>query len=571
VRCNHCGQNNFNWVSECERCHAPLQPALTSPEPPNEPATRPGPAPVEPAAGTTSSPRQVIVLNSPDEPFRVGPDGDELDRRDLFIHTLFTNTPHPFVTWSVIALNVAVFVLMVLRGASIGQVDLDTSLRWGASYAPFITQGEWWRLLTATFVHGGILHLAANMYVLFAMGPVTERLYGNAAYAVLYLFAGLAGSLASVYWHPMVTSVGASGAVFGVMGGVLAFAARQRRSLPPAALRSIASSVGQAVAINLVLGFATPHVDMAAHIGGLLGGLVFGAALALPLDELSSRKQRRAAAVAAAGIVLVIIAARQLPRYDDWLGAIAMLNRVENESVARFNALLKDTRTDQKVRDEAAKAFTEQTLAKWTATRQQIARLRLPKAEHEIASRFVRSMDLQGEGWRLYADAYRTGDLQLVKESRDKLLEATAIKTGRPQAIPKNDPLDALIAKQQALVARQQVLQHMAAADQQAATAYNDAVKLLRAGKITPGQLGQIIETKVIPPAREGYEAVSKLTADAEQQAKQQALTDYMRLRLESWTLRAQGARADSVDLFRAADKKQAEAQAAMRRATAPE
>jgi hypothetical protein len=92
----------------------------------------------------------------------------------------------------------------------------------------------------------------------------------------------------------------------------------------------------------------------------------------------------------------------------------------------------------------------------------------------------------------------------------------------------------------------------------------------LRAGRITPGQMGTIIETTVIPKAREGYEAVSTLTAPAEQQQQQQALTEYMRLRLESWTLRAQGAHADSVDLFRAADKKQAEAEAAMRRATAP-
>jgi hypothetical protein len=180
-------------------------------------------------------------------------------------------------------------------------------------------------------------------------------------------------------------------------------------------------------------------------------------------------------------------------------------------------------------------------------------------------------MDLQGEGWQLFANAYRTGNLQLVKESRDKMLAATAIKTGRPQpAVPKDDPLDALIAKQQALVVRQQALQHMAALDRQAASAYKDAVKRLRAGKITPGQMGTILETTVIPPAREGYEAVSALTADAEQQAEQQALTEYMRLRLESWTLRAQGAHADSVDLFRAADKKQAEAAAAMRRATAP-
>jgi rhomboid protease GluP len=260
------------------------------------------------------------------------------------------------------------------------------------------------------------------------MGPVTERMYGSAGYAVLYLLAGLTGSLASVYWHPMTPSVGASGAVFGVMGAVLAYTARQRHALPPSVLRSIASSVGQAVAINLVLGFAVPHIDMAAHVGGLLGGGAAGLMLAGDIEEPAARRRRRAAIVAILGGILIVAAARQIPVFDDWLGTAARLERVEKDTDTRLAALPRVAVNDETGRKQIATTITSQVLPPWIAMRDELARLRLPDAEHDVIVQRVQYMDLWTEALRLRAEGYRTGDVRLLQQGREKTLAAMAVK-----------------------------------------------------------------------------------------------------------------------------------------------
>jgi len=125
--------------------------------------------------------------------------------------------PRVFVTWVLIAINLAVFVLMVIRGVGLMDPSIDSLLKWGADFGPLTTHGQWWRMLTSTFVHVGILHIAMNMYILLVSGPFVERLYGNVGFAVLYLLSGLGGSLVSLAWHPMLVSAGASGAIFGAM------------------------------------------------------------------------------------------------------------------------------------------------------------------------------------------------------------------------------------------------------------------------------------------------------------------------------------------------------------------
>jgi membrane associated rhomboid family serine protease len=101
------------------------------------------------------------------------------------------------VTPILLAANIAVFVLVAVQERQIVNVDADVLLNWGASYSPDVTQGAWWRLMTAVFLHGGILHLAANMIALAVIGPVTERLFGSRAFVVLYALAGVGGAVAS--------------------------------------------------------------------------------------------------------------------------------------------------------------------------------------------------------------------------------------------------------------------------------------------------------------------------------------------------------------------------------------
>src|SRR5207248_9231227 len=120
---------------------------------------------------------------------------------------------------------------------------------------------------TAMFPHIGFFHLLMNMYCLWIVGPLVERLLGRTGYLLTSILAGLAGSLASIWHNPDVVSAGASGAIFGLFGALLGFILPRRDSLPLQAMRGIIRYVLVFVGINVFLGLSTPHIDMAAHIG----------------------------------------------------------------------------------------------------------------------------------------------------------------------------------------------------------------------------------------------------------------------------------------------------------------
>ena len=187
------------------------------------------------------------------------------------------------ITYALIAINVLVFVAMVARGVSFTQpTPLDVE-NWGGDFGP-LTVGahQWWRLITSCFVHFGIIHIGFNMYVLYQIGPFIEKVFGRARYLVIYFFAGLGGSLVSVWVHPTAVGAGASGAIFGLYGAVFGFLLRNRRSLDPAVTKSIAQSAGIFVLYNVVYGSITRTTDLSAHFGGLITGFVVGSLLIRP-------------------------------------------------------------------------------------------------------------------------------------------------------------------------------------------------------------------------------------------------------------------------------------------------
>ncbi|GAB4000964.1 hypothetical protein GCM10028807_55670 [Spirosoma daeguense] len=177
------------------------------------------------------------------------------------------------VTPVLIWLNVGIFILMALTGVNVLQPESQDLIRWGANYSPLTLDGEPWRLLSSCFLHIGILHLLFNMYALMQIGPVLEPLLGTRQFTIAYLTTGLSGSVVSLWWHDVVLGAGASGAIFGLYGVFLALLttnwldAETRRGL----LRSILIFVG----FNLMIGLQS-GIDNAAHIGGLLAGLLFG-------------------------------------------------------------------------------------------------------------------------------------------------------------------------------------------------------------------------------------------------------------------------------------------------------
>jgi membrane associated rhomboid family serine protease len=222
-----------------------------------------------------------------------------------FTARLQTVTPRAWVVPALVAANAVAFAVMVARGASPISPSAGDLIGWGANFGPATLGGQPWRLLASTFLHFGALHLAMNMLALWNVGRLVERLFGNARFAALYLAAGIFGSTASVLQHPDVVSAGASGAVFGVYAALGGFLLQQRRSIPGPVLAGLRNVAVSFVGYNLVFGLTNRNIDMAAHVGGLVGGFAAGALLARPLAPGRSQGVRGAGLIAAASLALI--------------------------------------------------------------------------------------------------------------------------------------------------------------------------------------------------------------------------------------------------------------------------
>jgi len=208
------------------------------------------------------------------------------------------------VTQVIFGANVAVFLGMLLAGVSMFDNPAGQDLvRWGANFGPLTVSGQWWRLLTCVFIHGGLLHIAFNMWCLWDLGRLAESLYGHFTFAVVYLLCGLSASLTSVAWNPVVLSVGASGAIFGIAGALIASFYMGEFSLPRAVVAHTLRSVVVFVGYNLFFGAVIARTDNAAHIGGLGMGLILGALIArvAPIRDDVGRR----IAVLLVGVVIV--------------------------------------------------------------------------------------------------------------------------------------------------------------------------------------------------------------------------------------------------------------------------
>lgn len=178
-----------------------------------------------------------------------------------------------FITPLIIDLNIAVYVFLLFMGANPISPSSDIILKWGANFAPLTFNGQWWRLFTSCFLHFGLLHIAFNMYALFFIGFLLEPLLGKSRFLVAYLSCGLLSSLASLWWNSLTVSAGASGAVFGMYGLFLALLTTNL--IPKQYRQSQLKTMMIFVVFNLAIG-TTAGIDNAAHIGGLLAGIVIG-------------------------------------------------------------------------------------------------------------------------------------------------------------------------------------------------------------------------------------------------------------------------------------------------------
>ena len=196
------------------------------------------------------------------------------------------------VTSVLVGLNVLVFALMTLSGASISLPDNQQLLKWGADWGPLTLTTQPWRILTSNYVHIGIIHIALNMWCLWNLGALAERIFDRWTYALVYTACGIGGSIVGLWWHPVTVEAGASGAIFGIAGALIAALYLGRLPVPPSAIKATLKSLLSFAGYNLFLGAVVPGISNAAHLGGFITGLGLGAVLAprltAPPDERSS-------------------------------------------------------------------------------------------------------------------------------------------------------------------------------------------------------------------------------------------------------------------------------------------
>ena len=240
---------------------------------------------------------------APVEP-SASPADPQPDRASEVAGLLRAATPRAWVTPAIVVVLIACFAGEVALGVNPLEPTTEQLLRVGAGFGPMLVEGQWWRLLTSTLLHGGLIHLGFNLWALWSAGQFTERIFGNLAFAALYLLSALGGSLLSTALHPLVVSVGASGAIFGVYGALLAFALTHRGVFPPEILRQQRNSLAAFLVYNVAFGLADPRIDLAGHAGGLLTGLAAGWLLRRDLRRPSEHVRRRLQGAAALALLL---------------------------------------------------------------------------------------------------------------------------------------------------------------------------------------------------------------------------------------------------------------------------
>lgn len=190
----------------------------------------------------------------------------------------------PIITYILIFICVLVFILMYVLGN--GSTDNYTLLVFGANVDTLTKNGDYYRLFTSMFLHIGILHLLCNMYSLYIIGKEVENVFGKVKYLIIYLLSGIAGSILSLAFNHNTICAGASGAIFGLLGALLYFGYYYRTYLGATLTRSIIP----VIVLNLIIGFTSSGIDNAAHIGGLVGGILIAMAVGVPDKSNNNNK-----------------------------------------------------------------------------------------------------------------------------------------------------------------------------------------------------------------------------------------------------------------------------------------
>lgn len=333
-------------------------------------------------------------------------------------------------TWFLIAVNVAVFAAMVLTGVSPVDPVVPEVLKWGADFAPNTLTGEWWRLLTCMFIHFGIAHIVLNLWVLAGVGPLVERMVGHSSFFLLYIFSGLSGSLISLFWNPLLVSAGASGAIFGVYGILLALLLRQHSTQHLQSLSALRNRSLGFLLYNLAYGMFQENIDSAAHIGGLAGGFVGGMIFRL-LCRNSQTPPRLMQQIlfCLVAVPLIVLGAIFVAQHHQHLIAahneLETFARVEEQALKRFNDAVEKAKSDQMTDSAFASVIDNDVLPEWNSARQRLETLTPhTSALQQRVVDLVTYMTLRQESWTQLSQGLRSGDPQKIQQSQESAKKA---------------------------------------------------------------------------------------------------------------------------------------------------
>ncbi len=350
------------------------------------------------------------------------------------------------VTTALLAANLLVFAAMLFQGAGFWHSPNDVQLAWGAGFGPATQDGEWWRLVTAMFLHFGVLHLAVNLWALWEGGRLVERLYGHWRLATLYFAGGTAGNLMSLIAHgDHAISGGVSGAIFSLFGALLVFLWRERRNIHPTDFRWLFGGAMAFSMATIALGLMIPGIDNAAHVGGLASGALLGTALA----RAGGAARERWLARGAFGLMVIVLIA-SIPesgyRWREELKArseIRAFLQDDTRIVDRWQEILDTGRSEAASFEQLADRIDAAVTSEYRGSFEQLSSITIdPAAPSAPALETLRRYaQLREEASRALAEALRNRDEQGVRDALEMARRAPYDARGKDAPpLPQKPP-----------------------------------------------------------------------------------------------------------------------------------
>jgi membrane associated rhomboid family serine protease len=366
-----------------------------------------------------------------------------------FNRALLKATPRVWITPTIVATNILVFAAMALLYRNLGDFDLVQLSVWGAN-GPLTLAGQWWRLWTALFVHINVLHLALNMWALWNVGRITERLFGRWLFLGIYVSVGLLASVTSLLWNPGLISVGASGAIFGLIGAFIAFLSKRRSGVPATVIRSHWLPTLAFTLFNLADGLLQPGIDNAAHVGGLLSGFALGWILARPLEQRGKLLWPQVALAAAlvaccfAAVVGQVSGLRkQITGPEQYLLAHSWYPKGEEENLRVWQDLANQAGAGTMSDAELGARFSKDILPFWKLASERLQRedQAVPPSQRSFAEELHTYADLRMKWAQAIIDATTSQDANRAQEAQ-RLMQQANLSQAREQRLGMRARMD---------------------------------------------------------------------------------------------------------------------------------